>query len=278
MCRLYGLLANEPTKVECTLVCAQNALLRQSREDSLGRSNADGWGIAFYHDGMPRVERKATAAFQDAQFSDAAARVFSPAVVAHVRMASVGNVAEVNTHPFTQGCWTFAHNGGLTAFDALKQQLDAEADPALQAQRQGTTDSEQIFYWLLSRMARAGISLDQPCVNVNDIAEIVAEAVRVLAKRNDDAIADEPARLNFILTDGAHLIATRWHNSLYWVQRNGIRDCEICGVHHVDHQNDADYQAVVVASEPISNEDWNEIADRSMLVVDDTISVTTRNF
>lgn len=33
MCRLYGFLANERTKVECSLVHAQNALLHQSRAD-----------------------------------------------------------------------------------------------------------------------------------------------------------------------------------------------------------------------------------------------------
>ena len=36
MCRLYGFRANEPTKVECTLVHAQNALIVQSREDLAG--------------------------------------------------------------------------------------------------------------------------------------------------------------------------------------------------------------------------------------------------
>ncbi len=276
MCRLYGCLANEPTKVECTLVCAQNALLRQSHKDSRGRSNADGWGIAFYQNGMPSVQRKATAAFEDAQFSETAARIFSKAVIAHVRMASVGNVTDVNAHPFAYGCWSFAHNGGLTAFDAMQPQLEAETDSALQSQRRGTTDSEQIFYWLLSRMARAGLPLDQACENVDEVADIVAEAVRLLARRCDDAGATEPARLNFMLTDGVHLIATRWKNSLYCVQRNGIRDCEICGMPHVKHQRERDYRAVVVASEPISHEQWREIPEGAMILVDENISTTIR--
>jgi predicted glutamine amidotransferase len=53
MCRLYGFRANEPTKVECTLVYAQNALMVQSREDLTGRGNAHGWGIATYEDHCP---------------------------------------------------------------------------------------------------------------------------------------------------------------------------------------------------------------------------------
>lgn len=35
-CRLYGFLANEETKLECTLVLAHNSLLSQSKKDSLG--------------------------------------------------------------------------------------------------------------------------------------------------------------------------------------------------------------------------------------------------
>jgi predicted glutamine amidotransferase len=55
MCRLYGFRATEPTKVECTLVHAQNALMVQSRRDRHGH----GWGIATYEDHRPRVERHA---------------------------------------------------------------------------------------------------------------------------------------------------------------------------------------------------------------------------
>ncbi len=276
MCRLYGFLANEPTKVECTLARAQNALLRQSRKDSLGRPNVDGWGIACYRDGTPCVERKATAAFADAEFSETAARVFAKAVVAHVRLASVGNVSTVNAHPFAHGCWTFAHNGGLTAFDQIRQQLESETDASLQACRLGTTDSEQIFYWLLTRMARAGLSLDQACQNVNDVAEIVSRSVLDLANCNDAVGPTEPARLNFILTDGVHLIATRWRNSLYSVHRDGVHDCEVCGIPHVQHRPNVDYRAATIASEPISSEAWMEVPDRTLITVDESIALTTQ--
>ena len=62
MCRLYGFRGNEPTKVECSLVYAQNALLAQSTGDERGEAHLDGWGIAVYEDGWPEVERRDTAA------------------------------------------------------------------------------------------------------------------------------------------------------------------------------------------------------------------------
>ena len=68
MCRLYGFRANEPTKVECTLVHAQNALLLQSQSDQRGKSHPDGWGISAYQGERPWCERHALAAYEDAPF------------------------------------------------------------------------------------------------------------------------------------------------------------------------------------------------------------------
>ncbi len=51
MCRLYALRANEPTRVECSLVRAQNALMAQSRADREGVMHGHGWGVADYADG-----------------------------------------------------------------------------------------------------------------------------------------------------------------------------------------------------------------------------------
>ena len=68
MCRLYGFRANEPTKVECTLVHAQNSLMVQSREDLAGYEHAQGWGVATYEDRRPHVERQAWAAYHGEHF------------------------------------------------------------------------------------------------------------------------------------------------------------------------------------------------------------------
>ena len=53
MCRLYGFRATEPTKVECSLVHAQNALIVQSKQDRAGESHIYGWGVAAYEDHAP---------------------------------------------------------------------------------------------------------------------------------------------------------------------------------------------------------------------------------
>jgi predicted glutamine amidotransferase len=276
MCRLYGFRASAETKVECTLVHAQNALLLQSRSDLRGKSHPDGWGIGFYPGTMPEVEHRAAAAYQDVQFGRTAERVYSRTVVAHIRMATIGSVALENTHPFSYGPWIFAHNGTLTAFATLEDRLVSETGPRLQTFRRGSTDSEQIFFWLLSRLERAGIAPETPCSG-SDLAtlkSVVAVGIDQLARWCAEASADKPARLNVILTDGVFLVATLWNQTLYWVGRRGIHDCEICGIPHVRHAQETGYRAVVVASEPISQEDWREIPDRSLLTVDPQIVTT----
>jgi hypothetical protein len=45
MCRLYAFRANEPTRVECSLVHAQNALMEQSKGDMAGAMHGHGWGV-----------------------------------------------------------------------------------------------------------------------------------------------------------------------------------------------------------------------------------------
>ena len=75
MCRLYGFVSNEPTKVDCSLVYAQNALMQQSRVDEIGQDHADGWGIVTYSNGLPEIQKKATAAYDDQMVSTTAERV-----------------------------------------------------------------------------------------------------------------------------------------------------------------------------------------------------------
>ncbi len=65
MCRLYGFRATELTKIECTLVHAQNALIVQSCKDRSGTSHLHGWGLAAYQNGKLHIEREVEAAVEE---------------------------------------------------------------------------------------------------------------------------------------------------------------------------------------------------------------------
>jgi len=271
MCRLYGFRANEPTKVECTLVQAQNALMVQSRSDLRGKAHEDGWGIAYYKNSAASIEKRIAAAHEDLHFGVMAERVHSTTVVAHVRQATVGAITPRNTHPFQYGRWVFAHNGTVARFDHARRLLEQRIDAELLELRQGETDSELAFYWILSRLRRSGVDLDAGCDDPRLLAEALSDSVHALEAMGVGG--EKPAKLNFLLTDGKVLVASRWRNSLFMVSRRGIRDCEVCGVPHVDHEPGSDYRAIVIASEPISGEDWQELPEGSVVVVTSDLQV-----
>jgi glutamine amidotransferase len=276
MCRLYGIRSSEPTKVECSLVLAQNALLTQSRGDLRGESHPDGWGIAWYENGLPSLVKHDRPAYADLHFSAAAERTFVKTALAHVRQATIGGADLANTHPFVHGAWAFAHNGTVRAFDSVGPALREETRPDLRPLRRGSTDSEVVFYWLLTRLCDAGLDLAAPGADPERVAATVAAAAQTLDARCAGADPEKPARLNFLLTDGTMFVATRWRNGLHCLERDGIRDCEVCGIPHVHHREGTDYRAVILASEPITHEDWREIPDGALVVVNESCEVETR--
>lgn len=264
MCRLYGITGNQPARLECSLVEAQNALLRQSVSDSRGIANPDGWGIGIYEHGTPAVHKSSRAAAHDVDFRDTAERVVSRNAIAHVRAATIGSSGLDNTHPFSHGPWLFAHNGTLSGFDVLEAELETEIPDHLLRQRRGETDSELIFLWLLSRMPAQGLDSLSGADSVEDIIGLLAGAVPELSNRAA-TIASEPARLNLLLSDGVHLAASRWGNSLFFTERAGRTDCEVCRSTHLSGPGESGYRAVAVASEPITRENWIKVADRSFI-------------
>jgi len=255
MCRLYGFRSNEPTKVECTLVHAQNALMVQSREDLAGTSHGHGWGLATYGNHQLHVERQAWAAYHGEHFKRAAARVFACTVLAHVRRATVGPPALENTHPFAEENWAFAHNGTVPHFDRLRPMLCAALPPAQRAAIAGATDSEHVFRLMLSLHGRAP---------VRSLLETVRLGVQQVADWCRDIDAQSRLALNLLLTDGEQLVGTRLGRSLFFVERQGVYDCEVCGFPHVHHDPKRDYRAVVIASEPLTHEGWQEVPEGSI--------------
>ena len=155
MCRLYGFRATEPTKVECSLVHAQNALLVQSRRDRAGESHIHGWGVAAYEDHTPIRDRQAWAAYHGEHFRRAAARIYAESVLAHVRKATVGPPNIDNTHPFVDQHWSFIHNGTVPGFAAMRERMVATITDMHRDAIQGDTDSEHVFRLLLSVWAKA---------------------------------------------------------------------------------------------------------------------------
>ena len=204
MCRLFGSRTRSPSGVSHELFHAANALRVQSRE------HPDGWGLGWYEDGAPRVVRSLTPAHGDQDFEKLSQFVTAQTVLAHVRKASVGRVAEENTHPFQRGRWLFAHNGTLHGWEAARARLEEQIDPALRGELRGETDSERCFLVFLTRL-RKRCALEG--ADVASAAAALAETVALVRQIVEPA--EKPASTTFIATDGRLLLACRRGRTLF---------------------------------------------------------------
>jgi predicted glutamine amidotransferase len=260
MCRLYALIANEPTRVECSLVCAQNNLMRQSSGDAEGTVHGHGWGVADYASGVPVVEKQTWAAFHGEHFTRKAARVYADTVIAHVRRATVGPPSLENTHPFVHGRFVFAHNGTLPRFEELRHRLLGHMDDVHRNAIRGQTDSEHMFYYLLSRWSNGPQT---------DLLETVRTGIEQLVGWCREIDPHAPVGLNIVLSDGEQIVGTRLNRSLWFLERHDIVHCEICGRPHVHHRPRVSYRAVEVASEPLTpDEPWQLVPNATVFAVD----------
>lgn len=260
MCRLYAMRANEPTRVECSLVHAQNALMQQSQLDAEGLVHGHGWGVADYRDGLPLVEKQTWAAYHGEHFQKAAARVYAHTVVAHVRRATVGDTAIANTHPFQHGRWIFAHNGTIRNFRRVRDRMIPHIDPMLRNDIKGTTDSEHVFYYLMTlRMHHPELPL----------RTLLGRGVNRIAAWSRAVDPQAPVGLNLILTDGREFAGSRLGRSLWHLVREHADPCAICGRAHVHHAAGTDYRAVELASEPLTDEEWRPLEDGVAFSVDE---------
>lgn len=282
MCRLYGYLSEQPTRVECGLVCAQNSMLAQSGGDRRGQPNPDGWGVAYFIDGAPRVERQVLSAAEDQRFLVAAEEICTPALVAHVRAATVGEVSIENLHPFAVGRWVFAHNGTVAAFDRIRHQLADDLPAWLAQERIGTTDSELCFVWLLARLEQSCPGATRTGAPPSLVAEVLSAGIRQILSWCGATGDREKASLNFVLSDGRMLLAARCGRTLYALERDALRACELCGTCHCPvcrareehpHGRQVTCRAFVVASEPITEENWLEVEEGVVLWTDESLEV-----
>jgi glutamine amidotransferase len=248
MCRLVGIVGSESSGFRFVLHEAPRSLSR------LSSRHPDGWGIAV-HDGHGWTVEKHTATAQRcARFKEASARLGGRVLVAHVRKGTVGSVSHRNTHPFVRGPWVFAHNGTIddVAF------LERGASPARLAEVEGDTDSERLFAYLMTVIDR---------VSEADLDDALADAIAAVVARPGESAC------NFLLSNGRTLYAHRYDRTLYTLARvPGDARLDARESHETHARLETAFgrheRAVLVASEQISEEPWEEVQNGTLLRID----------
>ncbi|HEX3595312.1 MAG TPA: class II glutamine amidotransferase [Polyangiaceae bacterium] len=263
MCRLLGFRSVIPSQVHRSLLAAENAL------GALSNQHPDGWGVAYYVDGSPHVTRNPITAMGDQLFHRLSGVVSSQTVVAHVRKATRGDKTVLNCHPFQYGRWVFAHNGDVPDFETHRARLMQEIAPELRRFILGDTDSEVLFFILLTELLAEG-----PLPGPRTAAEL-ARGVRAMTAKVRE-LCDTPALpslLTVVVTNGETLIAAQGGKELYLSThkaRCGDRDvckslapeCEAPTLSgHVNH--------CILSSEPLQGENvWAALEPGDIVGVD----------
>lgn len=236
MCRLFAVLAHEPVRVDRAFA----ALKRQALE------HKDGWGVAVFYPGQePRLEVSITPASTCTRFSQLGDELSTKSLLVHLRLASVGAVRTENAHPFFANGFAFMHNGTLREFATHREVIEAHIAPKWRAQLRGETDSERCFALFLTLLGEAR--------GLEPMARAAAEVMKLCSQTCDANLADGALRsaMNFMVTDGSQMVATRRGRTLFHTSKPGSH---------------------FVASEALWPEnEWLEVAEDSALLIDSSL-------
>lgn len=272
VCRLFGFRSVIPSQVHRSLLAADNALGVQSN------AHPDGWGVAFYVDGAPHLTRSSATALGDQLFHRLSGVVSSDTVLAHVRKATQGTVNVLNCHPFQHGRWVFAHNGDIPNFPELRERLLREVDPGLKRFILGDTDSEVVFYMLLSALLRRA-PLKESRSSDDVVAALRSTLGRVRAVSAEHADGAEPPLLTCMVTNGETLVGCQGGKELFFsTYKTRCADRSSCRSLSDSCEGPSSSGVVnhfIVSSEPLQGENvWLELSPGEIVGIDAQMRVT----
>jgi predicted glutamine amidotransferase len=221
--------------------------------------NADGWGLAWYHEGSLTLVKEPLSWRKSkyARFLVSYERLESHIFIGHVRHATVGGPPKhADTHPFSRELsgrhYCFAHNGTVSkAFESFQVQ---RYHPI------GDTDSEYIFCLLLDRIADRGAHLDSG----DDWNWFHAQL----------AMLNELGKLNCLMSDGKRLFCYHDVNGFKGLHMHGAgldeheeRHLDDPGV-SLDIESDDATNGVVVATRPLNESPWHAFRKGELVVIE----------
>lgn len=179
MCEILGLTAKRKIKM--------NGLLETFYSHS--EEHRNGWGLALFDEELFSIDREPKKAVDSLYLKGKLKNnIETSRCIAHIRKATIGDVNEDNTHPFSVydasgRRWVLAHNGTI---------FDSEVLAPYQYTQVGTTDSERILLYIVDQINKA---CESGCRKLNkyDRIHIVEEAIKAIVPGN---------KVNLIIYDG----------------------------------------------------------------------------
>ena len=257
MCRLLGYLG-KTIQLDKLLYKPEHSLIVQSyqpREMSSGILNADGFGVGWYHeqkDTNPYIYKNILPIWSDINLPQISRYVESRCVLGYVRSATPGLEVDLsNCQPFTNEGLLFIHNGFIHNFrKTLYRPIRNCLDDFTYQLIKGTTDSEHIFALVINELqASPDRTLETALANALTKLTQLAKSYKIYFSAN------------LIISKGNQLVASRYSNraptpTLYWLRDDPLYP-----------------DAVILASEPLFEGNWNHCPEHSIISVGEDLEV-----
>mmetsp|Transcript_29800 Transcript_29800/g.41919 ORF Transcript_29800/g.41919 Transcript_29800/m.41919 type:complete len:432 (+) Transcript_29800:68-1363(+) len=291
MCRWLVYFGDEKILMADLVTRPRNSIIQQSfdnpylpfiseekRHTLNHKINGDGFGVGWYGDTntVPCVFTSIKPSWADRNLHRLAEEIWSKCFFAHIRAASPNSlIVENNCHPFQFGRILFMHNGCIAHFNKVKRKFINELSDTCFSSIQGSTDTEHCAALFIQNLPNS-----DPYASHSGIVmkEAMLKTMRQILKLTAEA-ADlpEPSSLNFAVTNGEVVIATRFRNSvseeppsLYYTKKLKYRCTEgkefKCRSSEFSPQK---FRSVVISSEPLTynEDDWALIPKNHMMIV-----------
>ncbi|UPQ99188.1 peptidase family M20/M25/M40 protein [Chloropicon primus] len=238
--------------------------------------NGDGFGVGWYSsnkdDKKPCVFTSILPAWNNPNLARLAEKVESPLVFAHVRAAYPGMpVSEQNCHPFVSGKYMFMHNGNIGNFLKVRRILLRELrEDVYNGCQSFHSDSAVCFAVFLNQLVDLEVEYSPI-----ELSHKMSQAMQVIMDACKAADCEESSLLNFVVSDGRTVIATKFSDfgcsaSLYMSAGTGYEA--------FNSQSEEDFHVMrssyrtkiaLVASEPItaSPAAWTKVPENSMIIL-----------
>lgn len=261
MCRI-AMYKGPAIPISKIVVEPPHSLVRQSydaREMLSGSSNADGFGIGWYHLNLsekPAIYRNPAPITTDLNVPNMFNSISGEIILAHVRGASDGMpVSWTNTHPFSYHQFLFMHNGSV---DEFRTQIYPDFFPLIRPSVwgciKGNTDSEHVFGLWLSNLDENRLK-DGDAFTLKEKTDALKKTILQLEELA--AIKKTDIVLNIGLTDGHDLVAVRHHF--------GKRKATL---YYLENAEDFSGGHLVASEKLFDDPNWKMIPEKSFLTID----------